>query len=613
MRRSYSDAEHRCRRPAAGGGRLPTRYSHCRQAIATGAHTLMLALLAHRNGFQFLALLVLTSFSFLGSNGIGMISGHNLLVWGGIIIWAGVMWCRRNASVPCHWLRTGILVAVMLMTLPLLWTSMPAWRLNALPRLVGLWAGAGLFILLLHIRFGFLGRALLMSSLAVAGVLQALTALAQLLFPLSSFARNVLHYDVLSAQGRALGSLGQVNLLGSFLATGASATLWCLLSLPVRRRGLRLIAWLSLALILAALAVARSRTGWLGGVLACTGLLWIARRHCNWHALMGCMLLAGILSAGVLSLQPGVMVAAAQKVSPPSADTFSLDRMRSESGERRLQMLRVTAELIRQHPLAGNGLGSFERRWSDGLEALGEVSATPERVIYPHNELLYVLAEGGAVALVGLLIAGVLWMLPVFSFIRRRSRPGAVWRYVSLWPLTLPLALHAMTEFPFYLSALHFVLFLLLWRLAMPDGRRLEGAARGVWLAYPVGLAGLAILAACAVNLYQLHKVERSGFSSPPTLYLPWVSEVLQADRLQFDRCVSQLMAYNQSRDMRLLQAFSVGAGAYLTAHSDPNLMDSLIRVDAALGFTRQAERMRHRAQVSFPADPRFSPEGVRP
>jgi len=556
-------------------------------------------------------LLACVTLPFSGSVGPGMLGGHNLLVWACVAIWLVVLWCARNARVP-RGLVVGVLSAAVLMTLPLLWTTVPAWRLNALPRLVGLWAGTGLFILLLHVRFGVRGRALLVSVLAAGALLQALMALAQLLFPLSPFVRGMLHYDVLSAQGRALGSLGQVNLLGSFLATGAGATLWCLLSLPVHRRSLRLCGWLALALILAALAVARSRTGWLGGLLACGGVLWLVGWHRHWRALGGCVLLSSIMAIGVLSVQPQVVVATAHAVSPRAADTFSLDRMRSESRERRLQMLRVTAELIKQRPLAGSGLGSFERRWSDGLEALGEVSATPERVIYPHNELLYVWAEGGAVALAGLLLAGVLWMLPAVSFLRAKGRPGTARHYISLWPLSLPLALHAMTEFPFYLSALHFVLFLLLWRLALPDGRRCEGVARKAWLALPAGLAGFVVLAACTLNLIHLREVEKSGFSSPITLFLPEVSQLMQADRLQFDRCVSLLIAYNQPRDVKLLQAFVQEANGYLSAHNDPNLMDSLIRVEKAFGHEDLAADMLRRARVSFPGDPRFHLTGAQ-
>lgn len=554
---------------------------------------------------------------FSGSSGPGMLGGHNMLVWACVLLWCVVLWGTRNARAP-RGLAFGVLLVAMLMTLPLLWTTVPAWRLNALPRLAGLWTGVGFFLLLLRVRFGLQGRALLVFILASSALIQALMALSQLLFPLSPFVRGMLHYDVLSAQGRALGSLGQVNLLGSFFATGAGATLWCLLSLPVRRRSLRLCGWLALALILSALAVARSRTGWLGGLLACSGVLWLVGFQCRWRALAGCLLLAGVTAAVVILQQPQIIVTTSHKVSPPAADTFSLDRMRNESRDRRLQMLRVSTALIEQHPLAGSGLGSFERRWSDGLAALGEVSATPERVIYPHNELLYVWIEGGAVALVGLLLAGVLWMLPPVKTLAHQKR-GALRsarerHYIGLWPLTLPLALHAMTEFPFYLSALHFVLFLLLWRLALPDGNTLgKGFAPGAWLAVPACVSGLVLLAACGINLYQLRDVEQSGFSTPLTLVLPEVSEVMQADRLQFDRCVSLLIAYNRPQDARLLQAFIHEAHQYLSAHDDPNLMDSFIRVERALGRPDLAEDMLRRARVSFPDDPRFNPKGARP
>ncbi|MBE3513138.1 PglL family O-oligosaccharyltransferase [Enterobacter cloacae complex sp. I2] len=563
-----------------------------------------------------LLLLVLTFLSFPGSYGPGMLSGHNLLVWSCVLLWAGLMWSRRDKPAPCRGLTTGVLIATLLMTLPLLWTPHPAWRLNALPRLIGMWAGAGLFLLLLRTRFGFRGRTVLVAALAVAGALQALMALAQLLFPLSPIVRGLMHYDVLAAQGRALGSIGQVNLLGSFLAVSAGATLWCLLTVPVRRRGLRLGGCAVLIVILTALVVARSRTGWLGGILSCGGVLWLAYGHRCWRALVGCLLLSGVLSAAVFNLQPQVRVnASAPSVSAPDTQTFSLDRMRKESKERRLQMLRVTSALIMHHPFSGNGLGSFERRWSEGLSALHEVSATPERVIYPHNELLYVWCEGGVVALAGLLLAGGLWLLPALRAWRMRDSKHAIARrqYATLWPLSLPLVLHSMTEFPFYLSALHFVLFLLIWRLSLPDGRtRSAELAPGAWLAVPACLMGLVLLASSGVNLYRLRALEQDGFSSPLTLVLPEVSAVLQADRLQFDRCVSLLIAYNQPRDVRLLQAFVQEANGYLSAHDDPNLMDSLIRIENALGRPDLAAQTFRRAKVSFPADPRFNPEGAR-
>lgn len=548
-----------------------------------------------------------------------MLGGHNLLVWGCILLWAGILWCYRGKPVPCRKLTIGVLAASLLMSLPILWTAQAAWRLNAFPRLAGLWAGIGLFLLLVRTRFGFRGRVLLVTILAVAGVIQALMALTQLLFPLSPFVRFVLHYDVLAAQGRVLGSLGQVNLLGSFLSVSAGAALWCMLAIPVRQRGIRLCGWLVLVLILTALVVTRSRTGWLGGLISCAAVAWLARGQRPWRAMAGCALASLVLAVNVIHLQPQVRVrTSAQSVAAPAEDTFSLDRMRHESRDRRLQMLRVSAALIKQHPLAGSGLGSFERRWSDGLAALGEVSATPERVIYPHNELLYVWIEGGAAALVGLLLAGMLWLLPLLKsqFNRKRctSRNARERRYIGLWPLTLPLALHAMTEFPFYLSALHFVLFLLLWRLALPDGRAREaGLAPGAWLAGPACLLGLLMLAACGVNLYQLRDVEKSGFSSPLTLVLPEVSTVMQADRLLFDRCVSLLIAYNRPQDKRLLQAFIHEAHQYLSTHNDPNLMDSFIRVENALGHPDLAEDMLRRARVSFPEDPRFNPKGARP
>ncbi|MFQ9621647.1 MAG: Wzy polymerase domain-containing protein [Enterobacteriaceae bacterium] len=86
---------------------------------------------------------------------------------------------------------------------------------------------------------------------------------------------------------------------------------------------------------------------------------------------------------------------------------------------------------------------------------------------YPHNDLLFWWVEGGAVALLGLLVLGVsgFWLL--------LRRPGV--RQLALLACLMPILLHTQLEYPLYQSPVHWLLVLILvtWPIAVhPANRR---------------------------------------------------------------------------------------------------------------------------------------------
>lgn len=85
---------------------------------------------------------------------------------------------------------------------------------------------------------------------------------------------------------------------------------------------------------------------------------------------------------------------------------------------------------------------------------------------YPHNDLLFWWVEGGAVALLGLLVMGVsgFWLL--------LRRPGV--RQLALLACLMPILLHTQLEYPLYQSPVHWLLVLILVNLAdrCPSGEQ---------------------------------------------------------------------------------------------------------------------------------------------
>lgn len=477
-----------------------------------------------------------------------------------------------------------LLAGALLMTLPLLWTPAPL-QGAAIPRLAGLWALVGLLWLLMQrpvtagLRRGLYGAA------AVAGALQALLALWQAAWPVS--AGKWLGYDALRAGGWTPDGGLQASLSGSFLATGLACGVWLLLSpgpTPGRyRQGLNAVAVVVTA---AGLIVSHSRSAQVAALLTVLLLVLMIRRSRRRRLTLAACLLAGVLAGtGGLVLQP-----------PPGEATARLHQeWRVDRAERRA-MLQVALLMIQAHPLAGQGLGSFETCFPVMLDRAGLVNSLPITLRHPHNELLWVWSEGGAVALGGLLLWLTLWLLPW----RRRGRKGR-WRSgrspAVCALLTLPLMVQAMTESPLTLSALHGGLLVLLLRLALPVAvtrSRSRGACRRRAL-LPVAVWGLVAAGALFIATTLPSAPKRQGgeaFAHP--------------ERLLFNQAVSDLMRFNPTREPFWLTRYEGQAGSWLTRHHDSDLSWGMLRIAAARLANRQAQKWRQRGCISVVHDPRF-------
>jgi len=505
-----------------------------------------------------------------------------------------------------------LVLALILMNVSLFTVHDSGWRINALPRAAFIIFMTFFLGLLLQHKLTWLDARVFIGVIAGAAFLQAIVTVLQLYAPYFSW--RWLQYNPLAAEGRPLGMFGQVNLLGSFLATGLGAALW---SVVQCRRKNAISAWVVILLTIGfALYLTHSRTGWLGATIAMVGLVIFSPVKTRRKTLL---LVTGLVVGGWLLVQiipsPGIpvlvpaehqMQSQAVKTAINSdakdASTFSLERMRAESSTQRRQMLEGSVALIKQHPLLGTGAGSFESVWPDALASTGQVSSFEHTVTHPHNEILFVLAEGGIVALSGLLLFAGIFCIPLIKG-SHRSR--------TIWALTLPIALHCMTEYPFYLSAVHAVIFLLLLRLSWPVRLlKLREVSLSLKRFILIAVGGL-----CLWGMFFLHTAwqtrailrtaERSGLTDTELLKdVP--NSFAQYDRLQFNRCVSELMAFNQSRKTAHLNQFERCASSWLHVHNDANMTASLITIAKSKGDLEAAEKWRIRGHRDFPFDPRF-------
>lgn len=566
-----------------------------------------------------LSLILLLSLPWSTLPGPGLTVTLNLLVW----LWVSVVTLILIGCLRRHRLQGGkitvwLVSGGVLMTLPLGWTP-HFLQTDALYRIAALWTMAGFLWLLLQYPLRGAARRRIYALVALAGVIQVLLSIWQLLWP--NLAGAWLGYDFLSANGRPLGSLLQVNLLGSWIATSLACAVW--LSLSASGASGRRWASGCSVLLSAGLMLTQSRSALAGGGLATACLLAFAYRNFyRRRAFMAALCIAAGLIIGQIGLQlrppllTSVATAAASKTladaRPDNVDE-RLDWNRRRSGEERQLMLAGAADIISRHPLAGSGMGSFETEFPQALLRRGIANPFTVTVMHPHNELLYVWSEGGIAALGGLLFWLAIWWQPFRG--RRALRLTGSSAVTSRGALTLPLMFHVMTEFPLWLSAGHAVLLLLLIRLALPicatrrsGSNKTPGTVRhsAAAMVAAISLAGMLFIATGLQSAFWLRDAE-SFEMRDSTPFTRMTNPYAQPDRLLFDTSVNALMEFQQTRHPQWLRQFKRDAEKWLAHHNDANLTATMMQLAEMQQHPDKVKYWRWRGCLSFARDPRFT------
>ncbi len=282
---------------------------------------------------------------------------------------------------------------------------------------------------------------------------------------------------------------------------------------------------------------------------------------------------------------------------------------RELSNSARLTMLHDVGAMILAKPLLGWGYGGFEYSfahfrlqtmpWREVLEVAG----------HPHNEILLWWVEGGLPALAGIAIVIVAGALLLKRAWQRDCEAPAGAR-VGLFLVLLPMLIHTQLEYPFYLSAPHWLAFLLL--LALLDGQ--TGAPRPLPLAkalsLPVAMAALGVLV-MAVFAWQgrmaLTQSERTMLATIDSIeQMPPPAAWIYRERKTFDEQSHALLVYNQTRDDALLTGYRQWANAYLQRRIDANVYATLIMILRYQGDQAQADARQREAAFLFSRDARF-------
>ena len=390
-----------------------------------------------------LALLFLVSPFYLASSlgGTGFDLPFNITVWAAVtLVIAYSIWyfCGQDKLIlPQNYkgllaLPVGILLAAALAGVkdPITW----------LFRITYVMAGVVFLFGLFQFRLRNTDRILLL--IAITTLLHSLVGIIQL-FQLSVLLNWIPRTD----KAIATGVFQQVNVMASFLTTGILICIFlCLRPIAHKRLYLKVFFLITITVATYVMVATGSRIGLLSGLLGLFMLLVAYRKQVrnNWKTIITVLLL--ILVASWLA-----------KEGLHKTLDKSYQIVEAQYSDQRMSIYRISLDAFTESPIRGHGIGSFLEKYGLASSKFYHQHPTanmPNYIAHPHNELLQWAIEGGVLALGGIIIAGigVLW----FAIKHRQQR---LFAYLAL---LLPITFHTQVEHPFYISSLHWFIWLTL-------------------------------------------------------------------------------------------------------------------------------------------------------
>ncbi|MDX2320314.1 MAG: Wzy polymerase domain-containing protein [Moritella sp.] len=522
------------------------------------------------------------------SGGSGLHLPFNVIGWIFIsaLIGIGLWQVTLQGKLVYSRLSLIFIAATLLMLMPLLYAD-PVVASISYTRLFGLVGGLLFFIALQQLQLNQQQRLILLYLILGAVFVEAVFSLVQYyLLPVN----NMVGYQKIA--NRPYGIFQQPNVSASFLTTGIALALYLLTQTELAEKNKRLFCYVTTFMAVIPVVLLQSRTGYLSLLIAPLLLLpWVCQQLRESDRLKCLAVWLACYFTGILIGAYG-LVTAEQAVKSAAYLT--------DPGARVPIYLHSLAMWL-EKPLLGWGYGSFEvaylHSYSQALNQGLALPGSPENLDHPHNELLYWAIEGGLVALAGI-------ALLVIGFLRIIVKQP-LWQALALLGLVLPLVLHSQTEYPFYHSIVHWVVFLtLIWYIASRYGN-----TKTLEFNYTFLLRTLALLIPLVTGAFMLTTLhtntlltqyERSDRSDITPL-TKVVNPVAWITRLEFNAMMYRLQIAMYNNDIAELNNYIDWANEISQKTPRANIYINWSRALAKLGQQQAAEQLLQQTIIMYP------------
>lgn len=453
----------------------------------------------------------------LGGSGLALPINDISWIFISILIGLGLWQITLQQKIYYNQFLISSSLAIIIMLLPVLYAD-PITVGESYPRLFGLIGGGLLFFSLLQMQFERQYKLVILYFILAAVAVESLLSLSQYYLLSTS---NWMGYS--TAANRPYGIFQQPNVSASFLTTGVALSLYLLTEANSIWKKLccylvGFIATLPVVLLL-------SRTGYLA--LAISPLLvlpwaWQKTQSNKKNKIfiwLACLLFAVI--TGLFSLD--------------SATSIARNSAALTDPGGRVPIYLHSLDMFLQKPFLGWGYGSFEvsflHSYAEAFKNGMAISGAPENLDHPHNEILYWAVEGGIIAILGMLFVVIAFIKILCKCNLRKS-----FAYIGL---LFPILLHTQTEYPFYHSAAHWAIFIVLVWYIVSGTQKLEQKS----FQYTFFLRTFALLIPLLTSAYMLTTLQTTSLlvdyarSNPKNLtpLLKVINPMSWITRLEFD------------------------------------------------------------------------------
>lgn len=367
-------------------------------------------------------------------------------------------------------LTVGLIAAIALLLLPALYPA--SIDPLSIGRMYGLLAGLLLFIVLQQLDLRGSQKELLFFIVLCAVWIEGLLGWSQEYIASSrNFMGHVEGYP-------PFGVFFQRNVMASFMATGLVLSGYLLSKFQgsARKSFFQSVCLLTPLVTVPLILLLNSRTGWIGASVGSLLMLLYLFLNVGIRKSAGWLLMIGLgFFVGYLLLNLGDSNGLAAALSKVQSDPI------------RERMYYQALLLVLENPLFGVGLGNFEAEFNSFVAALYAAGiSTPNgqpNLSHPHNEMLFWAIEGGIISLLGMLLA-------VFVVLRSIWRLDIATRFAMLG-LLFPIVLHTQTEFPFYHSSVHWIVFIMI--IYLIDSLANKAKTRQLASTLLIGVSGITI------------------------------------------------------------------------------------------------------------------------
>jgi O-antigen polymerase len=279
-----------------------------------------------------------------------------------------------------------------------------------------------------------------------------------------------------------------------------------------------------------------------------------------------------------------------------------------QSTDNRQGIYAQSFDMIQEKPLTGWGYGNFEAAFLNYYAekyANGEYKhAVVQNLDHPHNELLLWAVEGGVIPTLLLICFSLYLIYRVFRHLNVKHGLLAL-------GLIIPLSIHANTEYPFYQSISHWLVFSVLIAFLLWLSRPIQTSDNSRVFKLPFFAKSFALLIPLIaiplllVNLQAIHQVTK--FHKHRANDIRHLEEIIYPGsiwkRFFFDVMTLKLKASMKDKDRAGLQSYIQWGQAFVQHTPRSAIYLNMANAFWTLGAPEQSIKTLERAVYLYPQD----------